>query len=489
MAKSTQKKRPIDRWREEAGGAASRGRSGRRTTRFTAPPKTKGGRRPAQDRRATTKPRSGLESLLRGSPFEGRQAQRRAAEDDNRLAREQFQALMGGGRQDGLSPHFFGALGGGGRGLGGLHRAIGNLARGAADSVDRAGRASMDAAGRSAFRGVMDILDQVRDMGREARGYSDYVKQNAPAFAEPDLASYLAPYEQAEKAAQESYDHGTGVITDSYGRLGEKMRASQAEYEAAMGASNRQAREARALTADSGREIVEGSLAQSLGLTNDLQAQAGLLAETDRQAAQAADLLAQQAVSAQQANNASAVESLAGAEANAQGVAARNLSQLLSQIGLEKAGAQRQYEQDLNQVRMANAQAQQQAHQQYLEMVNAEAKQRADWEKEQERFIKGATRDAWGSENVRLRQNANPKATEFFLKFLDHVGGSRDIRSAQRAHDELSDRIERYENEFKVRLNERVLRNWIDEYYSKARTFIPNLYEGDPDYARQRGVY
>lgn len=194
----------------------------------------------------------------------------------------------------------------------------------------------------------------------------------------PDRNAYIAPFDQATQRANEAYAQATPNIAATYDTLRQQLGAHQQDYQA-------QAQQTQANQAASAQSIQDLLAKLQAPVAADLQAQGGQAAVGSLTGGLQASMAAGQAgignaAAAQQqlsqnlsnAGNQSfnnRIEDTRVAEQGAQGNASANLNSILNQIGLQKAGAEGQY----------NSAAQQFAQQRSgLELQALQAKQGQD---------------------------------------------------------------------------------------------------------------
>jgi hypothetical protein len=172
----------------------------------------------------------------------------------------------------------------------------------------------------------------------------------------PDRNAYVAPFDQAEARAREAHAAAVPTIAGQYADmtrgLGDTQRAQQAQ------AQQTQANQAAAMASQ--QQLLQKLQAPVLA---DLQAQGGQAAVGSLTGALQASMAAGQAgvgaagaaqqqlsqnlANAQQQSYDSRIQDARLAEEAAQGNASQNLNSILNQIGVQRAGAERQYGDDV----------------------------------------------------------------------------------------------------------------------------------------------
>lgn len=180
----------------------------------------------------------------------------------------------------------------------------------------------------------------------------------AGAAGSPNKQNYVAPFDEAEKRAREAAAAAVPVITEAYAKLVERLKGNAAEYGATSQriSGEQQARQAqgqeqvRTLNAPALADLgatfgpdALGSLTGAVGAAA-AQQQANLTEQGSRQRALAAELAAQQARSGQ-----TRIEDTDLAKTSALAATQGNLNNILGQLGIARAGAERQFAGDLTQ--------------------------------------------------------------------------------------------------------------------------------------------
>lgn len=383
---------------------------------------------------------------------------------------------------EGASPAGLAAASGFGGGVAGALDGLFNKFRRAVGGGEVLAPAGGEAGARA--REIMDataMLDAIKaaadEQGSGADGYG------FTPLAEPSLDSYIAPYMQAEQAANEAYDASTKVIETGADQLEGRLNESQEQFEARQAEAAQSEALRRQFAAQQQEEILAPSgLAQELGVDPGIEAEGALLKSLAAQANTSQQGLTDRMSEAQAQDFQTRLESAAASEQNALAVASNNLSQLLQQIGLGKAEAERQHASDVNSIRNQNAQLESQARREYQSMVEAEEKARAQYETEQMKLVEGATKDAWELAEP-MRAQKNKKAMEFFDYLTDTYGRSKDSASMREALRALPEEVAAWNAEMNTSLNPRVLAQWVQEFYGNKRVFDPEAFlqaGGDP---------
>ena len=183
----------------------------------------------------------------------------------------------------------------------------------------------------------------------------------------PDRASYLRPFDEAEARTRAAHGAAVPAITDAYAQLVERLKGNQGEMAAT------QAR----LSGEQGARLAQGQqqvaqlqapvladLGANFGPDTVGSLQGAVQAEAANQrAALAAQGTAQQGLAAELAaqSQRSGDTRIADSELGKQAALSNaqvNLNDILSQIGVQRAGAERQYANDLTAHQQAQAQAQ-----------------------------------------------------------------------------------------------------------------------------------
>lgn len=336
---------------------------------------------------------------------------------------------------------------------------------------------------QSGIQNLLQIIQGSRDMGAFGRSITEAREQEEEAQANslgealsylklsaPSLESYVGPYDEAKTAAQDSYGQAKGVINDEYAQLGTNLNAQQDAHRQEAAALEKQQMMARRLgEANQAKNLQSSVLESELGVDGAVQGEVALLEDLQRQANQGSDALADRMDVASAAEHSSRVQGVEGSRAAAQSNASVNLSALLSEIGLARAGAVRQHGQDSNAVANQNAQNEQRARESFQKQEEQRAKDEQKYEKDQRALLSKFEVDPWDGDNLDLRMRNNPKATAFFMEYKDLVGGKRDGASKHRALAQLDEAIAVYQTKNGIKLNPQVMRNWIDEYYSNKK--------------------
>lgn len=325
----------------------------------------------------------------------------------------------------------------------------------------------------------------------------------------PDLQSYVGPYDRGADVAQDTYDQARPVIENIYRDLGQAVERRQGEA-AAEGERVRQraADEQAALRAQSTALTTPTALGESMGGTPGAEAQA----EADRAllSLQQADQ-AQLSQSMQASDNALSESARRDASAMRSGSlanASNNLEQILGQLNIGRAGAEQQYNKDVQQTQLANTDARNQ-HAMMSHQMKADALQQAQqaedlWREQNERRASASMtsgRMQW-EQNLDSRLQKNPMASEAMLSVIEGAGeGPRGKARALRMVDEMfpkgrPQKVTHPETGEEMfggkRLNPGVIRNWILEYYDEQDRVDSQayaMYGGDPTYLPMRALY
>ena len=341
-----------------------------------------------------------------------------------------------------------------------------------------------------AIDGAKNVVDQLGAWAGQEREIRDAIA--AAQIAVPGLDQYMAPFDQAETAANASAEAGRGVIGSAYDELGTDLETNQAEFGADQAAiAERQARERRLMEQETARNSNPSGLARELGVAGDLEGEQGLLDALSSQGNQSADNLTQRMEQSQAQDFNSRVEGVGASEAAALANTQANLQALLGQIGLGRADAQRQHASDAAGIQRQNADAARQIRQEFQDQQQQEQQDQDDWRNEQAGLLKGAEEDPWDGEAFDRRVEANPKATSFFMSMIDDLGGKRNRRTAAKAKGELDNYLQQYREEAvkakvtPTNFNKKVLLDWIDDYFSDRRIINEKRFfqsGGDPQF-------
>lgn len=176
----------------------------------------------------------------------------------------------------------------------------------------------------------------------------------------PDHGSYIAPYDQAQQAAQTGAATANQTIGSQYGDLKSELQKQAQGYAIAQGEIDKQHEAATAQLRQQASQLMHGT-AGTISQGGPASGAEGLDAVTQAQ---------QASMVAQQANNADMSKSVRdmtvnglnqdatatqGASAAAQQNNQAQLAGLLNQIGLGRAGAERQYQSDLQSAQSQNS--------------------------------------------------------------------------------------------------------------------------------------
>lgn len=325
----------------------------------------------------------------------------------------------------------------------------------------------------------------------------------------PNLQSYVGPYDRGAQVAQETYDKARPVIENIYRDLGQAVARRQQEA-AGEGARVREAAAAEqaALRGQATALTAPTTLAETMGGTP----QAAQQAEADQafmalQQADQAQLSRSMEASSNEASEAARRDASAmrsGSLANA----SNNLEQILGQLNIGRAGAEQQYNKDVQQTQLANADAQNQfamlQHQMKSEALQQAQQAEEMWREQNERRAAASTtsgRQMWES-NLERRVSENPMASEAMLSILEESGeGPRGKARALRMLDSMfpggrQQKVTDPETGEELfggkRLRPDVIRNWILEYYDENERVDPQayaMYGGDPTYLPVRPLY
>lgn len=309
----------------------------------------------------------------------------------------------------------------------------------------------------------------------------------------PSRDSYIQPYLDAEAAAREAHTAGRGVIEDATAELNRDLNANQEQFLA----ERAEAQEAEALRREFARQqqeevLAPSGLAAELGVDSEIAGEAALLKDLAAQADNSQDSLNENMGDSQAQDFQSRLESAEASKANAFANASNNLQALLSQIGLEKAGAERAYEQDAASVQQANAQSKANAQQRYRQFQQEQAEQELKFREQQMQLVDEFSTPAWEAK-APIRRAENPKAYGFTEALIEQVAGDQRSSTAKRAVLTMLPRAlalaaEPVENDDGTitkgtRFNEAIIRDWIEEYFSDRKVFDAEGFEsagGDP---------
>ena len=348
--------------------------------------------------------------------------------------------------------------------------------------------------GAQGFFGAIDlaksVMGEASAVAAQEREIRDAIA--AAQIAVPGLDQYMAPFDQAETAANASAEAGRGVIGGAYDELEGDLAQNQAEFAADQAAiADRQARERRLMEQETARNSNPSGLARELGVAGDLEGEQGLLDALSSQGNQSADSLTQRMEQSQAQDFNSRVEGVGASEAAALANTQANLQALLGQIGLGRADAQRQHTSDAAGIQRQNADAARTIRQEFQDQQQQEQQDQDDWRNEQAGLLKGAEEDPWDGEAFDRRVEANPKATSFFMSMIDDLGGKRNRRTAAKAKGELDNYLQQYREEAvkakvtPTNFNRKVLLDWIDDYFSDRRIINEKQFfqsGGDPQF-------
>lgn len=169
----------------------------------------------------------------------------------------------------------------------------------------------------------------------------------------PDRNAYIAPFDQAATRAQQSYQTALPEIASAYTGLRDQL----ASLQAAQATTSQQQMANQAKTGNDTRALLASLAAPVLadiarqgqgtptGLTGAAQANLGAAQMTLAQQAAAQQQLSQNLANAAQQSGQSRIADTELAQTQAGQSARQNLNQILNQIGLQKAGAEKAYEQ------------------------------------------------------------------------------------------------------------------------------------------------
>lgn len=303
----------------------------------------------------------------------------------------------------------------------------------------------------------------------------------------PDRNSYLAPYVQAEAAANESFNAGKGVITGAFGELRGDLDRNQSEFVADQGAvDQQQAMERRLIAAQEAESFKPSGLSQDLGLAPGLAQEQALLSALSQQGATAADNLADRMTASQAQDFKSRQEGVGHSEASAMANAQNNLQALLGKIGLSKADAERQYTNDVNAIQQQNQANERAIRDQFLAQQQQQMADMERFEKQQLKLLKDSETDPWDGDILDTRLQANPVAMgQFFLPLIQDFGGPRNARTGAALKAQLDDYLTAFQEETGRSLDKATISKWIDDYYSNRRVIDENKFVrfgGDPSY-------
>lgn len=289
----------------------------------------------------------------------------------------------------------------------------------------------------------------------------------ARSLSAPSLDSYIAPYLQAEEAAKGAHEVGTAEIQAAAERHLERLAQTEAQYSQEQAqASQAEAAHRAFFQAQLDQALTPSTLAQELGAAPGLEAEAGLIQALAQQANQAQDELNTNMQQSQAQQFVDRTEGAQQSEANSLAVAQNNLSALLQQIGLGKAQAEQQYNQDLNSVEQANAQAADQARRQWMEYQAAQQQGVLEDLAFQEQLVGESTVHPW-EQKFDSRARQYPKAMNFFQNYLDTYAGTERLpENRQAAIAKLPDALAVYQEATGTKLNPQIITEWINEYYS-----------------------
>lgn len=227
--------------------------------------------------------------------------------------------------------------------------------------------------------------------------------QLAALGAGPDKAAYLKPFEEAEARARQAHGEALPVIASAYDTLRSKLGAGQQDFagEQARVASEQQARAAQ--LSDNVRRLQAPALA-------DVQAQsgggaapsltAGVIAQATQNEANLTDAQRRQgafldnlARTSEQSHTSRLTDTHAAQQAASQN-ASFNLDQILGQLGMQRANAERQYGADVQ----SHGQERANVMRDYVEQQRRAV---AEAEKEEAAAVEEEERRATGADKLR----------------------------------------------------------------------------------------
>lgn len=359
---------------------------------------------------------------------------------------------------------------------------FGNKPRGAANDKARAdsflpreqaaGLGGMDAQGPSALEA---LLERLNSLGSSAAG----------GISMPDRAAYMSPFDEAERRANEAYGKTVPALEQLYGGLQQNVTARGAETTAAVDRlqAEREAQMGQRLselapTMPSQAALVAGGEVATGAAQEQAQSVEALKAQFDAERARGSrlDQVDAQAQTALQ-------QSVEGAKANSTAAARNNLDSILQQIGVERAGAEAAYQDDVRQVQSANAD----------NARRQQEQQRADLEAELDRHLKlqtgiaqmatGSGRKAFEAQVPQL-SSAYPRQFRAFNDIVSRAKGKGQmgLASALQVLEEAAPGLQDG-SIYGAKFGTGRLKSWLEAYFDEEDRLDPDAFRrlgGDP---------
>lgn len=334
----------------------------------------------------------------------------------------------------------------------------------------------------------------------------------------PDRANYMRPYDVAQWTAQDTYNqsvpHIGGIFDDLQAALNQREQESAAQANTLVQQGNQ---EQAALQQSAAAATAPTTLAAALGGSS----QADAMAEADQALLQAGQSNRNQLVremEAQTVNDSNQREADAEVMRSASlGNARTNLDAILQQIGIGRAGAEQQFQQDTTAANTANQQARNEHALMQLDMQRQqiEMAQQAEqmWAQQNERYAANSMtsgRMNWEN-NLESRQRQAPDVTSAMIDLIDEFGDGPTgraqamqfisqyeplITSGRLFIDKEEGVVRRTRGDerphWNAPINVDILRNWLREYYDEEERVDPMRYSqlgGDPTYLPVRLNY
>lgn len=293
-----------------------------------------------------------------------------------------------------------------------------------------------------------------------------------PPIVESD---YVAPFDQAAGSAQEAYAAARPAIEQNYTDLDAALKAGAADAQSQFG---RNREELLAQLARSRSEL-DGIGAQQTGLTHvsdptlmggaqaEVLARQGALQQTSDSRVALADRFAQ----IQQQGSQDRMSDAGLAKAAAQSNAATNLQQLLNKIGVERSGAQQQFNQDRAQRSLTLAEE--------SRRMAEEERQRSEDERANTESYLSELKEAtvtpakrWAADTERRVAAQYPRG---YAAFLDITTANGAKAAGQAGMTRALENLAKLEQELKADgLNPAKIRQWIEQKYNDWDETVPD---------------
>lgn len=324
----------------------------------------------------------------------------------------------------------------------------------------------------------LDFGPQEEEFGGDLPGFT--------ALAMPSRDSYLAPFLQAEQAANEAHAASTGVINQGAEQLVNRLNQGQEQFVADRDELGREeAMRRRLAQQELDQTLAPSGLAQELGVAPGIQAEGALIQGLANMANQSQDSLNENMAESQAQGFQSRLESADASKTNALATAANTLQTLLAQIGVGKAEAEQAFTQDSNRVRATNQQNEASARREFQKLQEEQRQAEEKLVQERQAIIDEYSMPAWEATRP-LRAIRNENALAFFEGLIDNVAGKARSPQAKRAILEvLPEQIRIAREEGDGNFNEKVLRQWVEEYFSDKKILDEEALMKDP---RVRGL-